>query len=266
MIDPAFVVEQLDVQGGCIHGPFKREDIALGCYGHDENSAIVYVDRSGKRTVLHQWEPIQNRWIRVSELPLEREGKELALYELEREIYEIADALPLTDTYIRGFGILRPKIVIVGDYPEDTDREVCYSGSQGAILKRALMDANFTSKQVYITTLIKHAPFSDKDKLSYKEARRFVPSLLKEINILQPESVALLGLHCGSAVLEIEKLTQEIALENKYTLPEMGEINFQCVWHPKFVLHAGGLDSKRYKYYPPQFSIARKKKPYYARR
>jgi len=266
----AYVVEQRDKDGNClgaINGPFNREDIALASTGHDSDSVITYYADDGKETILHKWDDDSFEWKRVARLKKVLQGTDILLDPLMKLFQDVASGLPLVETTIRGHGKPNPKLMVIGDYPEDCDTNTCYEkGQLGEILKQALLDAGYRPNEVYLTTLTKHALYSDKDKLSYEDARPFVPLILKEIEIVAPQAVVILGLFAAQVILGIPKLNQKEGLCNFYVLPQTADLRFRLAYHPKYIWHQGGIECNAYKYYPLQFQQIKKPNAIYTNR
>ena len=109
-----------------------------------------------------------------------------------------------------GEGPQTARVMIIGEQPGDKEDLVGkpFVGPAGGLLDAALQDAGVDRKQVYITNAVKHfkweASSSGKrihGKPNRKEVIACKPWLDKEISIIQPDVIVLLGATAAQALL-----------------------------------------------------------------
>jgi DNA polymerase len=91
--------------------------------------------------------------------------------------------------------------MLVGEQPGDReDREgLPFVGPAGALLDRALVDANIERKDVYVTNVVKHFKFTRSGKRRIHqtpdsgEIEACRPWLFRELEIVRPDVLVLLG-------------------------------------------------------------------------
>ncbi|MET0465299.1 MAG: uracil-DNA glycosylase family protein [Chitinophagaceae bacterium] len=242
-----YTVCQVNVTGvitSVIAGPFPDKDYALASMGFDEHSYIL-----ADEEYFAFWQPELGKWQLYntvhSEPPTDAVENREEWNKLWQDYHDTAEDLPLTITLVPGYGNkAKPALMVVGDYPEDCDGKMPFTGEQGEILMPALVSAGFRKKDTYLTTLVKHAKETSKTKLTAEELRRFVPLLLAEISIVQPQAVMLLGLDTAKAVLNKSLLDTKVAFNTTYTFPSarseaVRAARFYVGYSPKFIIHAG---------------------------
>ncbi len=252
---------QIDDDGNVTlgHGPFPSLTEVVSLFGHDEHSYIVLDNEDGSCTKLYHWDVNLLHWKKLGVVEKPKDGKEGLLQSIGEKYFNIAEDLPLSEEFVKGEGSLNPSVLIIGDYPEDGDHLTPYNGPQGETLKGALLAAGLTFKTTYLTTLVKHTRLADNSKLTFEEARLFVPLLFQEIRVLEPKSIVLLGLMAAQAFLNKKGLALKDALRTVYHFKELPGVPIRVAFHPKYVNHAGGEESKTFSNFVVQLQHARKK-------
>ncbi len=148
-----------------------------------------------------------------------------------------------------GFGNLDTRIVFVGEAPgrEEEIQGKPFVGRAGRLLNSALENAAIKREEVYITNVVKFRPVKGKDnrKPSKKEVKLFVPFLLKELKIIKPKIVCILGATALQVLTDkkdlqgitklrgkIMKINNLMKINNFYILP---------TFHPAAVLRNPNL-------------------------
>lgn len=109
------------------------------------------------------------------------------------------------------------KIMFIGEAPGKTEAETGrpFAGAAGKFLDQLLFSVGIERKDVYITNMVKDRPPMNRDPTP-EEIALYAPFLDRQIDIIKPEAIALLGRHSmkyimekfglGSAMLSISKL------------------------------------------------------------
>lgn len=261
-METKFVIEQYDRNTGeslgCMAGPHDTMDELLLDFGHDTHSYISSVT-DGVSTKVMRWSETRLTWESVDAPPYQPKAAKATSKAFDVENYisrasEIADGMDLAEDPTPPSGSFTPKVVIIGDYPEASDGPTLYNGEQGQILKEALLEARLGPARAYLTTITKHRLLDEKQKLDYAELRRFIPNLFGEIMALNPKMVFLLGLPTARAVLGMPDLAQNVAIRQVFSMKAMPNTTFRLAYHPRFVLHAGGVGTRTFHTYVKQFS------------
>jgi DNA polymerase len=101
-----------------------------------------------------------------------------------------------------GAGSPDAQIVFVGEAPgknEDLGGEP-FVGAAGKLLNELLASVGLHRDDVYITNIVKYRPPANRDP-SREEIEAFKPYLLRQIDVIQPKVVVLLGRHALSVFL-----------------------------------------------------------------
>lgn len=107
-----------------------------------------------------------------------------------------------------GEGTSRAKVVLVGEQPGDSEDETGrpFVGPAGKLLRKALADAGFAERDVYLTNAVKHFKFvlRGKRRIHTKpkrtEIRACEPWLEEELRAIEPDIVVALGATAASVV------------------------------------------------------------------
>ena len=147
---------------------------------------------------------------------------------------------------VPGEGPLDAKIILVGEAPgreEDlTGRP--FIGRSGKLLTKLLEEkAGIGRKKVFITSVVKHRPPGNR-KPTAKETKACLPYLLRQIEIIKPKLIVLLGQTAFSAFFPKLKLKN---LRGKFVILRQAQgkkdgRKFFITYHP-----AAGLRSTRAK-------------------
>jgi DNA polymerase len=152
-----------------------------------------------------------------------------------------------------GEGPRDAKLVLVGEQPGDEEEKAGrpFVGPAGRLLDKALDEAGVDRSIVYVTNAVKHFAFilkgqrrmHDTPKMRHVKACR--PWLEKELELLAPEGVVLLGATAAKSLLGPEvRITRD-----------RGRVFTGMPWaprvlvteHPSAILRAAALDRGEYK-------------------
>lgn len=155
-----------------------------------------------------------------------------------------------------GEGARRARIMFVGEQPGDNEDRAGrpFVGPAGALLDRALADADIPRKEIYVTNAVKHfkwtpAPRGKKRihaKPNYQQIRACQPWLEAELRIVRPAVLVLLGATAAQSLLGSSfRVTRQ-----------RGQVIADTVWatavlatlHPSAILRARG-DAARHRQY-----------------
>jgi uracil-DNA glycosylase family protein len=166
---------------------------------------------------------------------LTREKRDALLPELdsiaaERAAAAVCRACPLwrnATQAVFGEGPARAKIVIVGEQPGDKEDLAGkpFVGPAGGLLRKAMEEAGLEVDRAYVTNAVKHFKFEPRGKRrihskpGMKEIKACYPWLKRELELIQPKFVLVLGSTAVTAVFgrpgTIAKLRgKAIPLEN----------------------------------------------------
>ncbi len=93
-----------------------------------------------------------------------------------------------------GEGNLRAKVMLVGQNPGEEEDKTGrpFVGKSGKYLNKILEKNNINRKTLYVTNVIKCKTPKNR-KPTKKEAEFFMPFLMKEINLVKPKILVLMG-------------------------------------------------------------------------
>jgi len=110
---------------------------------------------------------------------------------------------------VPGAGNIKSEIIFIGEAPgrnEDLQGEP-FVGTAGQILSEALEYAGFTRSDVYITNVVKCRPPNNRQPLK-EEQDACREHLLKELQIIQPRMICILGNTAFGSLLEGNSITK----------------------------------------------------------
>lgn len=132
-----------------------------------------------------------------------------------------------------GEGNPNASLMFIGEAPgKDEDKQGRpFVGRAGQLLERLLKEAGFAREQVYIANVIKCRPPENRTP-EPEEVLTCKPFLLRQIQIIDPQVIVLLGSVALKALFGFEKTIskmrgRELALEGRVVIP---------TYHPAFVL------------------------------
>lgn len=137
------------------------------------------------------------------------------------------------------FGTGNPdaELVFIGEAPgkkEDQSGEP-FVGAAGKFLNEMLASIGLERSDIYITNIVKYRPPNNRDPLP-KEKETFLPYLQKQLEIINPKLIVMLGRHSMDSLLPGLKISevhgQIQAHQGQRYLP---------LYHPAAALYNGGL-------------------------
>ncbi|MFW5884699.1 MAG: uracil-DNA glycosylase family protein [Patescibacteria group bacterium] len=169
-----------------------------------------------------------------------------SLQELEKEIKSCQSCqLSAGRTYaVPGEGSPKAEIMFIGEGPgknEDLQGRP-FVGAAGRLLDEMLQQNNLKRGDVYITNVVKCRPPGNRDPLP-AEVRTCWPWLEKQISIIQPELIVLLGRHSLQRFLPKASITRHHGRALRKEFPPFGKMVFFPCYHPAAALYNGNLKS-----------------------
>jgi len=129
------------------------------------------------------------------------------------------------------------KIMIVGEGPganEDLEG-VPFIGKTGELLDKMLLSINLDRENVYITNVVNYRPPENRSPTE-QEIAKYLPYLIKHIEIIDPKILILLGSSALSAVVGDEQKISEI--RGRWIDKKIGKSNASVIvsFHPAFLM------------------------------
>jgi DNA polymerase len=145
---------------------------------------------------------------------------------------------------VLGTGNPDAKIMFVGEAPGKTESQTGtpFVGPSGQVLDDLLASINLRRQDVYITNVLKDIPPGKEDPTA-EQVAAYAPFLDQELEIIQPEVIALLGRYAIEYLLRRFEVPQSVGkigdLRGKLikTNATYGEIHLIPLLHPAVVLY-----------------------------
>ncbi|TSC78532.1 MAG: DNA polymerase bacteriophage-type [Parcubacteria group bacterium Gr01-1014_33] len=146
------------------------------------------------------------------------------------------------------------EIMFVGEAPGKTEAETGrpFAGQAGKVLDELLASIGIPRKDVYITNVVKDRPPMNRDPLP-QEIALYAGFLDRQIEIIQPKVIVLLGRHSMKYIMEkfgleaqltsISRMHGQIFLANA----SYGEIKIVPMFHPAAALYNPDLKAEMQK-------------------
>ena len=129
------------------------------------------------------------------------------------------------------------KIMLIGEGPganEDLEG-IPFIGKTGELLDKMLLSINLDRDNVYITNVVNFRPPENRSPTE-EEINRYLPCLIKHIEIINPKILILLGSTALNAILGNEKIISEA--RGKWVEKKIGKCNTSIIasFHPAFLM------------------------------
>ena len=168
-------------------------------------------------------------------------NKEKALNELKLQINSIIDC-ELKDNstkIVLGDGNINSPIMLVGEAPgiEEDSAGLTFMGEVGDLLKKMLNAINIKKENIYSTYAVNFRPPEDR-KPSPKEIKRYSQFLQKQISIIKPKLIILMG---STAMESLTGLNSKISIERgkwKEVIIQNTTYNIIITFNPSYLLRA----------------------------
>tara|TARA_Y100000996_G_scaffold365423_1_gene310173 strand:- start:187 stop:900 length:714 start_codon:yes stop_codon:yes gene_type:complete len=168
------------------------------------------------------------------------------------DVIEIKELIPLIANYESSLkltakklvlydGSLNSKLMIVGEGPgqEEDEQGIPFVGKAGLLLNRMLSAIQLNRKDVYITNVVPWRPPQNRAPTD-QEILEFLPFLQKQIEIIKPKFIYLLGATAAKAILASTMSVAKLRGKwHEYKSINMDEtIKVLISYHPAFLLRS----------------------------
>ena len=175
--------------------------------------------------------------------------KEKELNELKLEINSIIDC-DLKDNskkIVLGDGNINSPIMLVGEAPgmEEDSAGLTFLGEVGDLLKKMLSAINIKKENIYSTYAVNFRPSEDR-KPTPKEIKRYSQFLQKQISIIKPKLIILMG---STAMESLTGLNSKISIERgkwKEVIVLNTTYNVIITFNPSYLLRVP--ENKKYSW------------------
>ena len=129
------------------------------------------------------------------------------------------------------------KIMIVGEGPganEDLEG-VPFIGRTGELLNKMLLSINLDRDSVYISNVVNYRPPENRNPTE-REITRYLPYLIKHIEIINPQILILLGSTALNTIIGNDKVISDV--RGKWIEKKIGTCNPSIIisFHPAFLM------------------------------
>ena len=123
--------------------------------------------------------------------------------------------------------------MIVGDVPEEQDdaEGFIFSGAAGQLLDKILHAIALGRHNVYLCNLVKCRTPDGREPIA-AESRSCMPYLSKQIELIDPAFILVLGAAAARALLNVEDSLQEL----RGNVLKVGNAQVIVTWHPQQLL------------------------------
>ncbi|HUD04341.1 MAG TPA: uracil-DNA glycosylase, partial [Candidatus Paceibacterota bacterium] len=139
-------------------------------------------------------------------------------------------------------------IMFVGEAPGENEAKTAkpFCGRSGKVLDELLASIGLDRKTVYVTNLVKDRPPGNRDP-ELAEIDLYAPFLDRQINIIKPKVIALLGRHSMKYIFEHYGLKDALNTISKIHgtaykgIAPYGDVTIIALYHPAATLYNGSL-------------------------
>ena len=143
-----------------------------------------------------------------------------------------------------GEGNHHAAIMFIGEAPGRVEAQTGrpFAGPAGKILDELLVSISVSRKDVYVTNIVKDRPPQNRDPLP-EEIALYTPFLDRQIEIIKPKVIMLLGRHAMKYVMEKFGLSSQMSGISKIhgtvfeAASSYGNIKIIPVYHPAVALY-----------------------------
>lgn len=135
---------------------------------------------------------------------------------------------------VKGYGLDEyPPIMFIGEAPgaQEDKRGEPFVGAAGRVLDSLLAEIPLTREQVFITNVLSYRPPKNRDPVADEKAAA-LPYLVRQIKIIQPRLIALLGKVALSTFFPAVKISQFHG--------DLIQERFVPLYHPAIVVYDPG--------------------------
>ena len=138
-------------------------------------------------------------------------------------------------------GNIKSKIMFIGEAPgkEEDESGKPFVGKAGQLLNKMLEAINLNRNEIYITNVIPWRPPNNRTP-SEKEIIEFLPFLQKQIEIIKPKYIFLLGATAAKAILSTPLSLSKLRgkWHNYKSINTTNTINVLASYHPAYLLRS----------------------------
>ncbi|MDX1607977.1 MAG: uracil-DNA glycosylase [Candidatus Spechtbacterales bacterium] len=146
---------------------------------------------------------------------------------------------------VLGEGDANADIMLIGEAPGKNEAEQGrpFCGASGRVLDNMLHGAGLDREEVYITALVKDRPPNNRDPKA-GEIELYAPLLDRQINVIKPRMLILLGRFASQYIMNKFKLGDKFISMSKThgkvfeADTEYGKIEIMPVYHPAAALYS----------------------------
>ena len=157
-----------------------------------------------------------------------------SLVEIKKEMIEKAKLIPALANQFFVFSQGKPnaEIAVVGESPgpPDADSEKPFQGPTVDLIKRILSSIGLQRENTYLTNIVKY--MSQGDELTPEIIKFFTPFVWRELAVVQPKVVLLLGNTPTKALLNTKKPISQVRGE----FHEAGGLMLMPTFNPAYLL------------------------------
>ena len=129
------------------------------------------------------------------------------------------------------------KIMIIGEAPganEDVEG-VPFIGRTGELLDKMLLSINLNRDNVYISNVVNYRPPENRNPTK-EEIARYLPYLIKHIEIINPQILILLGSAALNTIIGSERIISDV--RGEWIKKKIGSCNTSVIasFHPAFLM------------------------------
>ena len=131
----------------------------------------------------------------------------------------------------------KSKIMLIGEAPgaNEDDEGLPFVGRAGMLLDKMLAAINLDRKKVYISNIINYRP-PDNRRPTNEEIKRYLPFIIKHIEIINPKILVLLGSTAMNALIGNDVVISK--MRGKWIEKEFGNCKTSVIisFHPAFLM------------------------------
>ena len=168
-----------------------------------------------------------------------------AMEQLNKEYRKLSDlkGWNLSKRFVPGEGPLNAKIMLIGQAPgnEEDKQQRPFVGRSGKLLDEILKKNKIKRSELYITSTVQFFPPANRAPTA-KEIELCKPFLEKQIEIIKPKFIILLGSVASKATLGIENID-----ENHGKAVKKEGITYFITYHPAAALRFQEIKKRMYE-------------------
>ena len=131
----------------------------------------------------------------------------------------------------------KSKIMLIGEAPgANEDQEgIPFVGRAGQLLDKMLSSIDLDRKKVYISNIVNYRPPNNR-RPTEEEIKRYLPFIIKHIEIIQPKILVLLGSTAMNALIGDEKVISK--MRGNWIEKQFGSCKTSVIitFHPAFLM------------------------------